>query len=127
MPTNQQNLISLVIIVVVVLVIGWLGQVPEPKPVGLLSLNENTKELSTTPYSVDEVKIYQTLPLGAKVEGEITVELAFKANEGEQQQVQKLLSYAKTQVGTAGANGIVVGMVAQRGSVWYFAGKVVKV
>ncbi|MFI4955059.1 MAG: hypothetical protein ACHP9Y_04010 [Gammaproteobacteria bacterium] len=127
MPTNQQNLICLAIIIVVVLAVGWMGRNPPLEPAGLLSLNGSTPALNATPYSLDEVKVYQMLPLGAKVEGEITVELIFDPNENEQEQVQKLLGYARTRVGAAGANGSVVDMVAQRGSVWYFAGKVIKV
>jgi hypothetical protein len=124
MKGNQQNFICLAIIIAVVVIVGCLGRTSPNEPTGLLSLNENA-QVQSKPYSVDDVKVYQTLPVGGKVLGEVTVELAIDTKEGEQQQVEQLLTYAKTKVGAAGANGIVVDMVAQRGTVWYFAGKVV--
>lgn len=127
MEVHQQNLICFAIIVVVVLIVGWMGKNPAPQPAGLLSLNQNMQTLQSKPYPLDEVKVYQSLPFGAQVAGEITVELAFDPEVGEQPQVQKLLGYARARVGAAGANGIVVDMIAQRGTVWYFAGKVVNV
>ncbi len=125
MRTNLQNLICLSIIGVVVLIVGWMGKNPPPQPAGLLSVSEENISVSAKPYALDAVKVYQSSPLGAKVEGDITVELALNPDEDEQKQVQKLLDYARARIGAAGANGIVVDMVAQRGTVWYLAGKVI--
>lgn len=126
MTTNQQNLISIVIVVVTVLVVGWLGQKPELEPQGLISLANLSKESDSKLYSLQEVKIYERMPFTGKVRGDLTAELAITSKEDEQDQVQKLVDYARARAGAIGVNAIVVEMVAQRGQVLYFAGKLVE-
>ena len=122
----NQNAICLAVIIVVTLLVGYLGKNPPNKPTGLLSLNENTS-ISARTYPLDDVQVYQSLPVGGKVLGALTVEYALNPKENEQEQVQELLTYARARAGASGANGVVVDMLAQRGAVWYLAAKVVEI
>jgi hypothetical protein len=126
MTSNQQNLVSLVVVVFTVLAVGWLGQKPELQPQGLISLANSSNDSHSKLYSIQEVKIYERMPFTGKVRGELTAELAITSKEDEKDQVQKLVDYARARAGAIGVNAIVVEMVAQRGQVLYFAGKLVE-
>ena len=125
MTANQQNIVCLVIIVIVVALVGWLGYKPTPGPTGLISLTDSAQ--ISGHFAMAEVKVYQTLPPGSKVIGELTAELALDTSADEQQQVQSIMTYVRERAGAAGANAVVVEMIAQRGQVLYFAGKLATV
>ena len=126
MTSNQQNLIALAIILLVALAIGWMGQKPPMTPQGLLTLKGNGVTTNNH-YSLQEVRVYEVMPPGGKVVGELTAELAFDPDANVQQQVQELVDYARARAGTVGANAVIVEMVAPRGFMIYLAAKIVKI
>jgi hypothetical protein len=126
MSTTQQNLISLAIILIVVAFIGWIGQKPLPTPTGVVSLNSNVQVDIAKRYTEAQVNLYKDVPLGAQAIGSITAELAFDPNANEQQQIEEMLAFVRTQAANAGANGVVVNIFAPRGQVLYFSGQLFK-
>lgn len=125
MTANQQNLVSLIIIIITIMLVGWMAHKPQPDPTGLVSLSEATKPVS--PFTIDQVKVYQTLPAGSQVVGEVTAELALNPNAKEQEQVQTIMNYVRARAGAAGANAVVIEMIAQRGQVLYVAAQLATV
>ena len=103
----KEYIVYLIMAVVALLITCWLAYDGQPKPIGIAL---PTVKHTPPPTSVSQVKVYNALPINAKVLGRVSVEMHFKSQS--KKDVDETLAYGKKLAASLGANGLVTEGIA---------------